>query len=118
MEGGLMDNQTVLHRHPIRGALWGVLMGFGGILLLMVLSIIRLDIPTAIIYTVAGAVVGLLWGLFAPPKKPKGPAPARAASAPAASAPAAAPPAASTPAAPPEVAQEPEPMAGDDAGDS
>jgi hypothetical protein len=108
-----MNNDTVLHRHPIRGALWGLLMGFGGILLLMVLSIIRLDIPTAIIYTVAGAVVGLLWGLFAPPKKPKGPAPARAASAPAA-----APPAASTPAAPPEVAQEPEPMAGDDAGDS
>jgi hypothetical protein len=54
-------------------------MGFGGILLLMVLSIVPLDIPTAIIYTAAGAAFGLLWGLFAPAKKPKGPAPTRAA---------------------------------------
>lgn len=75
----MMNGDTVLHRHPIRGALWGMMMGFGGILLLMVLSIVRLDIPTAIIYTVAGAAFGLLWGLFAPPKKPKGPAPVRGA---------------------------------------
>lgn len=78
-----MDDTTVLQRHPIRGALWGLMMGFGVILLLMVLSIVRLDIPTAIIYTVVGAVVGLLWGVFAPPKKPKGPAPVRHATAPA-----------------------------------
>lgn len=79
-----MNSDTVLHRHPIRGALWGLLMGFGGILLLMVLSIVRLDIPTAIIYTVAGAAFGILWGLFAPAKKPKGPAPVRGGAAPAA----------------------------------
>lgn len=83
------NNDTVLQRHPVRGALWGLLMGLGTILLLMVLSIVRLDIPTIIIYTVVGGVVGLLWGMFAPPKKPKGPAPVRAAVTPAPTAPAA-----------------------------
>lgn len=94
-----MNSDTVLHRHPIRGALWGLLMGLGGILLLMVLSIVRLDIPTAIIYTVAGAAFGILWGLFAPAKKPKGPAPVRAGAAPAA------PAAPATPATPAEPAR-------------
>ncbi|HEX9978919.1 MAG TPA: hypothetical protein VGB41_09850 [Acidimicrobiia bacterium] len=64
--------ETILKRHPIRGAIWGLLFGAGLGLLLMVLSIVPLSIPTLIIYTAAATVVGILWGLFAPAKRPKG----------------------------------------------
>jgi len=80
----MTTREPVLHRHPIRGAIWGLVMGLGVILLLMVLSKVQLQIPTAIIYTVVGGVVGALWGTFAPPKKPKGPRPAAAEAPPAA----------------------------------
>ena len=80
--------KTTLSRHPIRGAIWGLLFGAGLGLLLMVLSIVPLSIPTLIIYTAAATVVGLLWGMFAPAKRPKGAAPsAPPPSAPAPSAP-------------------------------
>lgn len=64
--------ETILKRHPIRGAIWGLLFGAGLGLLLMVLSIVPLSIPTLIIYTAAATVAGILWGLFAPAKRPKG----------------------------------------------
>ncbi|MFH1105247.1 MAG: hypothetical protein V1757_09970 [Actinomycetota bacterium] len=67
--------ETILKRHPIRGAIWGLLFGAGLGLLLMVLSIVPLSIPTLIIYTAAATVVGILWGLFAPAKRPKSAAP-------------------------------------------
>lgn len=67
-----MMADMVLTRHPIRGFIWGILMGAGSTLLLMVFSVIPLSIPSLITYTVVGAVVGALWGSFAPPKKPKG----------------------------------------------
>jgi len=67
--------EPVLHRHPIRGAIWGLIMGLGVILLLMVLRIVPVTIPVAIIYAVVGGVVGVLWGVFGPPKRPKGLAP-------------------------------------------
>lgn len=72
-----MTSQTTMHRHPIRGFLWGLVFGLGVTGLLMVFSIIELSIPNLIIYTAVVAVLGILWGLFAPPKKPKGPAPRR-----------------------------------------
>jgi len=67
---------TTLKRHPIRGFLWGLMTGAGVCLLLMVFSIIPLAIPTLIIYAATSAVLGALWGAFAPPKKPKGARPA------------------------------------------
>lgn len=73
-----MTSQTTLHRRPIRGFIWGLVLGLGVTGLLMVFSIIELSIPNLIIYTAVVAVLGVLWGLFAPPKKPKGPAPRRA----------------------------------------
>lgn len=68
-----MMADMVLQRHPIRGFIWGLITGAGVGLLLMVFSVVPLSIPTLIIYTVATAVLGTLWGMFAPPKKPKGP---------------------------------------------
>ena len=45
-------------RHPIRGALWGLTMGVG--------------LAAALI---GFAVIAVLWGMLAPAKSPKGPAP-------------------------------------------
>ncbi|HUG75145.1 MAG TPA: hypothetical protein VMM81_05670, partial [Acidimicrobiia bacterium] len=44
--------------------------------------IVPLSIPTLAIYTGVTAVLGLVWGMVGPAKKPKGPAPAAAPSAP------------------------------------
>jgi sulfite exporter TauE/SafE len=68
--------ETVLHRHPVRGALWGLVFGVGGTLLLMVFSIVPLSIPNLIISTAIFVVVSVAWSVFAPPKKPSGPPPA------------------------------------------
>jgi predicted lipid-binding transport protein (Tim44 family) len=76
-----MTTQT-LKRHPIRGFIWGLVAGLGLGLLLMVLSIVPLSIPTLAMYTGVTAVLGLVWGIVGPAKKPKGPAPAAARSAP------------------------------------
>ena len=61
--------ETELRRHPIRGAIWGLLLGLGLGLLLMVLYVLQASIPTLIIGGVVFAVLGGLWGAFAPPKK-------------------------------------------------
>lgn len=71
-----MMAETTLTRHPIRGFIWGLVTGAGVALLLMVFSVIPLSIPTLGIYTGVSAVLGALWGAFAPPKRPKGAAPA------------------------------------------
>ncbi len=67
--------ETVLHRHPVRGALWGLVFGIGVSLLLMVFSIVPLSIPNLIIYTAIVLVLSVLWSFFAPAKKPAGAAP-------------------------------------------
>ena len=67
-----MMAEMVLQRHPIRGFIWGLVTGAGVGLLLMVFSIVPLSIPNLIVSTVVVAVLGALWGMLAPPKKPKG----------------------------------------------
>lgn len=70
-----MTTQTEpsVKRHPIRGALWGLLMGIGIALILFNFSIIALGqiVPWLIVIGVF-IVLGILWGMFAPAKKPKG----------------------------------------------
>ncbi|OFW67641.1 MAG: hypothetical protein A2Z12_01405 [Actinobacteria bacterium RBG_16_68_21] len=63
---------TTLKRHPVRGAIWGLLFGTGLGLLLMVMAIVPLSITTLIIYAVVNTSLGAAWGMFAPAKKPKG----------------------------------------------
>jgi predicted lipid-binding transport protein (Tim44 family) len=69
-----MAEQT-LKRHPIRGFVWGLIAGLGVGLLLTVLSVIALSISTLVVYATATAVLGAVWGLIGPPKKPRGAAP-------------------------------------------
>ena len=78
---------TVRNRHPIRALLWGLLVGIGvAIYLTLVFPVIRLESVTSAaiqmgVVAVAVAVVLMLLTMFViPPKKPKGPPPARRAS--------------------------------------
>ncbi len=59
-------------RHPIRGALYGLMLGLGGAMWLTLAGVINLlDIVPTVIVVVAGIVIGILWSMFAPAKKPK-----------------------------------------------
>ena len=77
---------TVTQRHPIRGAIWGLVMGLGIFLLLTVAwPVIGLDsvggvVTKLVIVLVISMAVSVLWGMFGPAKKPKGPPPRSAAS--------------------------------------
>jgi hypothetical protein len=104
--------QTQLKRHPVRAALWGFILGLGVfVYLTFVWPVIGLDNVASVALKAAAVVVGvmllaILWGLFGPAKKPKGPAPATAAAAPPAPAEEPAPPAPAEETAPPDPAEE------------
>jgi hypothetical protein len=63
-------NPTV-HYHPIRGAVYGLLFGLGLSLLLMVFKVLALSVPLIIVLGIVFAVLGGLWGRFAPPRAAK-----------------------------------------------
>ncbi len=65
-----------LRRHPIRGVLWGLMMGVGLTLVLVITKVIDLDLTMMIVVTVVAIVVGVLWSTVGPAKEPKGPPPA------------------------------------------
>lgn len=70
--------QTQLKRHPVRAALWGLILGLGVfVYLTFVWPVIGLDDLTTValkgaIVVVAVMVLAVLWGLFGPARKPKG----------------------------------------------
>ena len=82
--------ETQLKRHPWRAAIWGFVLGLGVLVYLtFVWPVIGFDDVFSVAWKAALVVVGtmllaVLWGLFGPAKKPKGPAPAYAEAAPAA----------------------------------
>ena len=73
--------QTQLQRHPVRAAVWGLILGLGiAIYLTFVWPVIGLDDTAAVAVKWALVVGGImllsiLWGLFGPAKKPRGAAP-------------------------------------------
>ncbi len=67
--------ETDVQRRPIRGGLWGILLGLGLALLALNSKIISLSIVSLALVTVIGIVLGVAWGMFAPARPPKGPAP-------------------------------------------
>ena len=71
------DGQTV-KRHPIRGFFWGLLMGLGITVLLIITNTISIGTITSFLVLIFSALFGIIWGLFAPPKKAKGQAPYQA----------------------------------------
>jgi hypothetical protein len=63
--------------HPIRGALWGLVLGIGLAFVLVFTTVIYLSLVPMLIVIAAAVVVGVLWGQFAPAKPPKEPEPVR-----------------------------------------
>ena len=68
--------EQVVRKHPVRGAIWGLLLGLG----LAIYSILFAIIPWTdwlplILVVLAGVVIGVAWAYLAPAKKP-GPPPA------------------------------------------
>lgn len=81
-----MTAETVAKRHPIRALLWGLLIGIGvAIYLTLVFPVIVLDSVSAAVLKMAIVALGVAVIMMVvtmyviPPKKPKGPAPGRAA---------------------------------------
>lgn len=64
-----MATQTV-QRHPLRGAAYGTLLGIGVAIYLVLFAITPFRISTLVIVIVVTAIVGALWGAFAPAKRP------------------------------------------------
>ena len=58
--------------HPIRGILWGFMMGLGATVIAILLKIIPFELVWAVIVLAGGIVVGILWSTLGPAKKPKG----------------------------------------------
>ena len=59
-------------RHPIRGFFYGIVFGLGLLLLAVGQGWAALGTLPPFILLIVGIIIGTLWGLFAPAKKPKG----------------------------------------------
>ncbi len=70
--------ETITKRHPIRGLLYGILLGLGLMLLVVGQGIAALGTYPPFIVLIVGIVAGTLWGMYGPAKAPKGPPPAGA----------------------------------------
>ena len=66
----IMATQTV-QRHPLRGAAYGLLLGIGVAIYLVLFAITPFRWSTVAIVAVAVAALGALWGAFAPVKRPE-----------------------------------------------
>ena len=59
-------------RHPIRGLIWGFVLGIGIAIYLVIFSVIAFGTLTPYLVILLTTIAGGAWGWFAPPKKPKG----------------------------------------------
>ena len=50
--------------HPIRGILWGLMLGLGLAIVLIVTTVINLELSQIIIVVLVGTVVGFLWSML------------------------------------------------------
>jgi|GEM_PF-1245101 len=66
------STSTVRSRRPIRGAIWGILLGLGLAAIFVGQKIVSLDSAMPWILLVIGIVAGILWGMVGPAKKPAG----------------------------------------------
>ncbi len=60
---------TRVQRHPVRGGFYGLMLGLGVAIYLVILAVTPFRISTMVTVVVVGIVVGALWGAFAPAKK-------------------------------------------------
>jgi hypothetical protein len=67
--------ETVKQTHPVRGVLWGLLVGIGLACLLAFVKAISLSLAPMIIVAALGTVAGVVWSIYGPAKAPKDPPP-------------------------------------------
>lgn len=60
-----------IKRHPIRGALWGLLGGIGASFVLISRAVIALGTLTPLVVILVFIVLGVAWAYLAPPKAAK-----------------------------------------------
>ena len=64
--------QTTVQRRPICGGFYGLLLGIGAAIELVLFSVTTFSITTMIVAAAIGVVVGIVWGLIASSKNTKG----------------------------------------------
>ncbi|MBT8216150.1 MAG: hypothetical protein HKN74_08405 [Acidimicrobiia bacterium] len=62
----------VKQTHPIRGALWGLMLGLGLAIVLVVTTVIELNLAQIILAVIVGMAIGVGWSLFGPARRPRG----------------------------------------------
>ncbi len=62
-------HDTRVERHPGLGGFYGLMLGLGVAIYLVIFSVTPFRISTMVTVVVVGIVVGALWGAFAPAKK-------------------------------------------------
>lgn len=70
-----MEIPTDIKRHPFRGFLWGLILGLGVAILLIVTKLITLAIAPIVTVIIVVALLATIWGLVGPAKQAKGPIP-------------------------------------------
>ena len=71
MEGLTMTEPSStqsIETHPIRGALWGLLLGLGLATYLILFKIIAIGLVVPVAVIVFTVAIGAAWGRFAPPR--------------------------------------------------
>ena len=66
---GMLDDATAVKYHPIRGAFYGLLAGFGLAIYLISFKVINLSLVVPIIVMLVCAALGAAWGRFGPAKQ-------------------------------------------------
>ena len=66
-----VEHQLVKKTHPVRGILWGLMMGLGLSIVLVLTKVIPLDLVPMLFVLVLGTIVGTLWSIFGPAKHAK-----------------------------------------------
>ena len=69
---------TTARRHPVRGALYGIVLGLGLALVAIGRKLVTLDSIMPLVIVVVGIVIGVSWSMLGPAKNPKAPAPPEA----------------------------------------
>lgn len=62
--------QTQVKRHPIRGGVYGLLLGLGAAIYLVIFAVAPFSVSTTAIVVGLCVLLGILWGAFAPAKQP------------------------------------------------
>lgn len=55
--------------HPIRGAIYGLILGIGLALLLVAFAVITIQFAIPVIVIILATVLGGVWGRFGPPRE-------------------------------------------------